>query len=400
MQIIRIIDSVRNTEATEEYRKIQKDLQMGKYSRILVTGGAGFIGSNFVRYLVHNHPEVSVTVLDALTYAGNIHNLDGLIAQTTSGSEEESGQAQPRHVQGAGAPAAARPSVPVTFMHGSICDDSLVDSVVSQADAIVHFAAESHNDNAIYDPDPVMKTNIMGTFTMLQAARRYGVRFHHVSTDEVFGDLPLDSQEEFTEDSPYRPSSPYAASKAASDHLVRSWVRTYGLQATISTCSNNYGPYQHVEKFIPRQITNILQGKPIKIYGDGLAVRDWIAVEDQCSAVWKILEAGTIGETYVISSRGERSNIQIAHDIMSLMGAPADSIEFVPDRPGADRRYALNASKIRADLGWEPEYTDFYQGLRRTITWYRDHRSWWLAAKEAAESRYCLQAERRDKYGL
>lgn len=248
---------------------------------IIVTGGAGFIGSNFVHYVVNNHPEVHVTVLDALTYAGNIENIAGL------------------------------PEDRVTFVHGNICDAELLDKIVPGVDAIVHYAAESHNDNSIADPEPFLKTNVEGTYRLLEVARKYDVRYHHVSTDEVYGDLALDDPAKFTEETPYHPSSPYSSTKASSDLLVRAWHRTFGVRATISNCSNNYGPYQHVEKFIPRQITNILTGVRPKLYGDGLNVRDWIHTEDHSSGVWTILTKGRIGETYLIGANGEKNNISV-----------------------------------------------------------------------------------------
>ena len=241
---------------------------------ILVTGGCGFVGSAFVRHVVREHPGVRVTVLDALTYAGNPRNIASL------------------------------PRGRVELVVGDVCDAKLVRDLVAKADAVVHFAAETHNDRSIADPAPFVKTNVEGTFTLIEACRQLGVRYHHISTDEVFGDLPLDSPARFTEESPYRPSSPYSSSKAAADMLVRAWVRTYGLRATISICSNNYGPYQHVEKFIPRQITNLIDGARPKLYGDGRHVRDWIHVEDHSSAVWQILTRGSVGETYLIGADG------------------------------------------------------------------------------------------------
>uniref|UniRef100_UPI003FEE51D7 dTDP-glucose 4,6-dehydratase n=1 Tax=Bifidobacterium adolescentis TaxID=1680 RepID=UPI003FEE51D7 len=249
-----------------------------KPRNIIVTGGCGFIGANFVRYVARNHPDVHITVLDKLTYAGNPANIAGL------------------------------PQSQVELVIGDICDVALLERIVPDCDAIVHFAAESHNDNSIFDPEPFIRTNVEGTMRLLEAARKYDVRFHHISTDEVYGDLALDDPARFGENSPYRPSSPYSASKAASDHLVRAWTRTYGLRATISNCSNNYGPYQHVEKFIPRQITSILEGARPKLYGTGENVRDWIHTEDHSSAVWAILTRGRIGETYLIGADGEKSN--------------------------------------------------------------------------------------------
>ncbi len=275
-----------------------------KPKHILVTGGCGFIGANFVRYVARNHPDVHVTVLDKLTYAGNPANIDGL------------------------------PQSQVELVIGDICDASLLERIVPGCDAIVHFAAESHNDNSIFDPEPFIRTNVEGTMRLLEAACKYDVRFHHISTDEVYGDLALDDPARFGENSPYRPSSPYSASKAASDHLVRAWTRTYGLRATISNCSNNYGPYQHVEKFIPRQITSILEGARPKLYGTGENVRDWIHTEDHSSAVWEILTRGRIGETYLIGADGEMSNIAVMRMILRLMGCVEDAFDWVRDRPG------------------------------------------------------------------
>lgn len=345
---------------------------------ILVTGGAGFIGANFAHWVAREQPNVHVTVLDKLTYAGKRENLDGV------------------------------PADRLTFVRGDICDAALVESLLSGAtpagsastgddattppiDAIVHFAAESHNDNSILDATPFLRTNIDGTYTLLEAARRHDLRFHHISTDEVYGDLALDEPRRFTEASPYKPSSPYSASKAASDHLVRAWHRTYGVKATISNCSNNYGPYQHVEKFIPRQVTNILVGIRPKLYGTGAAVRDWISVEDHCSAIWAILTRGRIGETYLVGADGEMSNIDVLRMILSRMGLPADAFDRVNDRPGGDKRYAIDASKITRELGWRPRHTDFAAGLDETIAWYRAHQSWWLPDKQATEGKYRLQ---------
>ena len=322
------------------------------------------MGSNFVHWVVQRHLDVSVTVLDKLTYAGNPENLAGLPAER------------------------------VRLVVGDVCDEALVDQLFAEADACVHFAAESHNDNAIADPAPFVQTNVHGTFTLLEAARRHDVRFHHVSTDEVFGDLALDDPARFTEDSPYRPSSPYSSTKAASDMLVRAWVRTYGVRATISNCSNNYGPRQHVEKFIPRQITNILHGIRPKLYGNGRNVRDWIHVDDHSSAVWEILTRGRVGETYLIGADGERSNIDVLHAILEATGQPADSFDWVRDRPGHDRRYAIDSTKLRAELGWHPQHTDFMAGLQKTIEWYRDNEAWWAPVKNEIEARYAkLESE-------
>ncbi|MGO3358540.1 MAG: dTDP-glucose 4,6-dehydratase [Bifidobacterium crudilactis] len=330
---------------------------------IIVTGGAGFIGSNFVHYVVDNHPDTHVTVLDALTYAGNLDNLQGI------------------------------PDDRLTFVHGNICDTELLDELVPQHDAIVHYAAESHNDNSIADPEPFLRTNVEGTFRLLEAVRKYGVRYHHISTDEVYGDLALDDPARFTEDTPYHPSSPYSSTKASSDLLVRAWTRTYGLKTTISNCSNNYGPYQHVEKFIPRQITNILSGIRPKLYGDGLNVRDWIHTDDHSSAVWTILTKGRVGETYLIGADGEKSNLDVLKLILTRMGKDEDAFDHVKDRPGHDRRYAIDSTKLRTELGWRPEHTNFESGLDKTIEWYAQHQDWWERTKAATEARYKSQGQ-------
>ena len=326
--------------------------------RIVVTGGCGFVGSNFVRWVVREHPEVGVTVLDKLTYAGNRENIADLLGRR------------------------------VELLVGDICDEELLDRVIPCHDAVVHFAAESHNDRSIADPDPFVQTNVVGTYRLLEACRRHDVRLHHVSTDEVYGDLALDDPARITEESPYRPSSPYASTKASSDMLVRAWSRTYGLRATISNCSNNYGPYQHVEKFIPRQVTNVLCGRRPRLYGDGRNVRDWIHVDDHSSAVWEILTRGRLGETYLIGADGERDNVTVLRDILRAMGRPEDDFDWVRDRPGHDRRYAIDASKLRRELGWEPKHADFAKGLAATIEWYRRNEAWWRPVKEVTEARY------------
>ncbi len=329
--------------------------------RLLVTGGAGFIGSNFVRYAIGAGHRV--VVLDALTYAGNRDSLAGL--------GEDS----------------------VVFVHGSITDAALVGELVGGVDAVVHFAAESHNDNSLADPRPFLESNVVGTYVLLEAVRARGVRFHHVSTDEVYGDLPLTGSERFTEETPYNPSSPYSATKAGSDMLVRAWVRSFGVAATISNCSNNYGPYQHVEKFIPRQITNVLCGIRPKLYGAGANVRDWIHTEDHSSAVLAILERGRIGHTYLIGADGQKDNRSVVELILTLMGQPVDAYDLVADRAGHDRRYAIDATKIRTELGWEPAYGDFEAGLADTIAWYRAHQDWWRPAKEATEAFYASKGQ-------
>ena len=326
---------------------------------IVVTGGCGFIGSNFVRWTAEHRPGVRMTVLDKLTYAGNPANVEGVPG--------------------------------VELVVGDVCDAALLSEVVPGHDAVVHFAAESHNDNSIADPEPFLRTNVEGTYRLLEACREHGARLHHVSTDEVYGDLALDDPARFTEETPYRPSSPYSSTKAASDMLVRAWHRTYGVRATISNCSNNYGPRQHVEKFIPRQITSILRGGRPRLYGDGANVRDWIHVDDHSSAVWAVLERGRAGETYLVGADGERSNLEVLRAILEAMGRLGDDFDRVRDRPGHDRRYAIDASKIRRELGWRPERTDFSEGLARTVEWYRANEAWWSAAKDAAEARYAEQ---------
>jgi dTDP-glucose 4,6-dehydratase len=332
---------------------------MGNY---LVTGGAGFIGSNFVRHLLE-HTDDSVTVLDKLTYAGNRKSVEGL------------------------------PPGRFTFVQGDICDAGLVDGLVADADQVVHFAAESHNDNSLRDPSPFLTTNLIGTYTLLEAVRRTGTRFHHISTDEVYGDLELDDPERFTESTPYNPSSPYSSTKAGSDLLVRAWVRSFGVQATISNCSNNYGPFQHVEKFIPRQITNVIDGIRPKLYGAGQNVRDWIHADDHSAAVLTIVTQGKIGETYLIGADGEKNNQEVVETILELMGEPRDAYEHVTDRVGHDLRYAIDSTKLRTELGWEPRYPDFRDGLAQTIDWYREHQDWWRAGKAETEAKYAEQGQ-------
>ena len=325
--------------------------------RILVTGGAGFIGSNFVHHVIE-HTDHTVTVLDKLTYAGNLASLDGL------------------------------PADRFAFVQGDIADAALIDELFGRHDAVVHYAAESHNDNSLNDPRPFLDTNIVGTFTLLEAARKHGIRFHHISTDEVYGDLELDDPERFTENTPYNPSSPYSSTKAGSDLLVRAWVRSFGVKATISNCSNNYGPYQHVEKFIPRQITNVIRGIRPKLYGAGENVRDWIHADDHSSAVLTILDKGVIGETYLIGADGEKNNKDVVEQILTELGRPADAYDLVTDRPGHDLRYAIDSTKLRTELGWAPRYGDFAAGLAATIAWYRDNEAWWAPQKEATEAKY------------
>jgi len=334
--------------------------------KMIVTGGAGFIGANFVHYTVNNYPNYEITVLDKLTYAGNRANLAPI--------EDK-----------------------ITFIQGDICDMDLVNKLVAENDLVVHFAAESHNDNSLRDPWPFVNTNIIGTYTILEAVRKYGKRLHHVSTDEVFGDLELDDPNRFTETTAYNPSSPYSSTKAGSDHLVRAWVRSFGVKATISNCSNNYGSYQHIEKFIPRQITNILSDIKPKLYGTGEQVRDWIHVDDHNAAVHLILEKGRLGDTYIIGADNDHTNNKMVIEmICELMGKPRDWYEHVNDRPGHDMRYAMDSTKLRTELGWQPQYTDnegMKAGLQATIEWYKNNRDWWLPQKEAVEAAYAKQGQ-------
>jgi dTDP-glucose 4,6-dehydratase len=325
--------------------------------KILVTGAAGFIGSNFCHYLVRN-TDYEIVGLDALTYAANPNSLIGL------------------------------PINRFRLVEGDIKDRELVDSIVEKVDLVAHFAAESHNDNSLKSPEAFINSNIVGTFSILESVRKYDVRLHHISTDEVFGDLPLVSAEKFKEESPYNPSSPYSASKASSDLLVRAWIRSFGLRATISNCSNNYGPRQHVEKFIPRQITQILMGQKPRLYGSGENVRDWIHVDDHSDAILSILEHGKIGETYLVGTSGEKSNLEVLELILEIMGKPQDWFEVVKDRPGHDLRYAIDSSKLRTDLGWNKTPIDFREGLASTVAWYSENRHWWTEAKVIAEKTY------------
>lgn len=326
--------------------------------KIIVTGGAGFIGSNFVHHVYRERPDWTITVLDALTYAGNPANLEGL---------------DPARVN---------------LVQGDITDAELVDKLVSEHDAVVHYAAESHNDNSLQNPRPFLDTNIIGTYTILEAVRKHGKRLHHISTDEVYGDLEIDDPAKFTEHTPYNPSSPYSSTKAGSDLLVRAWVRSFGVEATISNCSNNYGPYQHVEKFIPRQITEVLEGRKPKLYGAGENVRDWIHTEDHSSAVLTILEKGRLGETYLIGANGEKDNKTVVELILQLMGKDAKDYDHVTDRPGHDMRYAIDSTKLQDELGWKPQFTDFEAGLEDTIEWYAANEAWWKPQKEATETKY------------
>ena len=335
-------------------------------TKMLITGGAGFIGSNFAHYTLSQRPEYELTVIDKLTYAGNPDNLKAVLDK-------------------------------INFVTGNICDRELMDKLVSETDIVVHFAAESHNDNSLRDPWPFVETNIIGTYTILEAVRKHDKRLHHISTDEVFGDLELDDPNRFTEETPYNPSSPYSSTKAGSDHLVRAWIRSFGIKATISNCSNNYGPYQHIEKFIPRQITNILSDIKPKLYGTGEQVRDWIHVDDHNSAVHLIIDKGTLGDTYIIGADNDHvNNKAVIEMICELMGKPRDWYEHVNDRPGHDMRYAMNSTKLREELGWQPEYTDqngMQDGLKQTIEWYDQNREWWQADKRSVEDIYAKQGQ-------
>jgi dTDP-glucose 4,6-dehydratase len=325
--------------------------------KILITGGAGFIGSNFVHYLLENKPEYEITVIDNLGYAGNIMSLEPVKDK-------------------------------IEFVEGDISDLELMDSLVEKNDAVVHFAAESHNDNSLVSPWPFVQSNIIGTYSVLEAVRKHNKRLHHISTDEVFGDLELDDPNKFNENTPYNPSSPYSSTKAGSDHLVRAWIRSFGVKATISNCSNNYGPRQHVEKFIPRQITNIISGIKPKLYGTGEQVRDWIHVDDHNSAVALILEKGKTGETYLIGANGEKNNKDVIEMILVEMGKEKTGYEHVKDRPGHDMRYAIDSSKLQKELGWKPQYENFKEGLEQTIEWYKNNKDWWQPQKDETEAKY------------
>ncbi len=324
--------------------------------RLLVTGGAGFIGSNFVRHVHRQRPDWEIVVYDVLTYAGDRQNVEGLER--------------------------------VSLVRADICDERRIDVAVARCDAVVHFAAESHNDNSLQSPLPFVQTNVVGTYQVLEAVRRHEKRLHHISTDEVYGELELDDPAKFTPDTPYNPSSPYSSTKAGSDLLVRAWVRSFGVRATISNCSHNYGPDQHVEKFIARQITEILEGRPPVLYGAGENVRDWIHTEDHSSGVLAILEQGQLGETYLIGADGELSNRRVVELILTLMGRDPGDFEHVSDRPGHDLRYAIDASKLRDELGWRPTFQDFEQGLAATIAWYGDNADWWRPQKRETEAKY------------
>lgn len=325
--------------------------------KILVTGGAGFIGSNFVHLTHKLHPDWQITVIDKLGYAGNKSSLVDILDK-------------------------------IEFVEADICNQDILDPLVAKTDIVVHFAAESHNDNSLQNPWPFVESNLIGTYQILEAVRKHNKHLHHISTDEVYGDLQLDDPAKFTANTPYNPSSPYSSTKAGSDMLVRAWVRSFGITATISNCSNNYGPYQHVEKFIPRQITEIIEGRKPRLYGSGENVRDWIHVDDHNSAVLTIIEKGKSGETYLIGADGEKNNKQVIESILINMGQSPSDYEQVKDRPGHDLRYAIDNSKLVKELGWQPKYTNFDDGLSATIDWYKQNQSWWKPQKQATEAKY------------
>lgn len=319
--------------------------------KMLVTGGCGFIGSNFIRYMLKKYPKYKIINLDNLTYAGNLENLKDVENNKN-----------------------------YKFVKGDICDEILINKTIKDINLIVHFAAETHVDKSINNKEKFIKTNIFGTFNLLNAALKKKIRFHHISTDEVFGSLELDSQKKFKETTPYAPNSVYSASKASSDHLVRAFYKTYGLPITISNCSNNYGQYQYPEKLIPLIITNLIQNKKIPLYGNGKNIRNWINVLDHVKAIDLIIHKGKIGETYCIGGNCEKSNIEIAKIILSEMNLTENKIEYVKDRPGHDLRYAINSNKIKKELGWKPTI-DFKQGIKETVNWYKNNEEWWVNLK-------------------
>ena len=323
-------------------------------NKILITGGCGFIGSNFIHYWLKNHPDDRVVNLDKLTYAGNLENLKDV-------------DLNPNY----------------SFIKGDICDLETVKKAITGVDTIVHFAAESHVDRSIMDPETFVKTNVLGTQVLLNCALDAKIkRFHHISTDEVFGALVLDSTEKFTEFTPYNPRSPYSASKAGADHLVRAYNTTYGLPITITNCADNFGPYQYPEKLMSLAITNLLENQKVPVYGDGLYVRDWLFVEDHCAAIDLVLQKGKVGETYLIGTdEPEMPNLEVVRKILRVLGQKEDMIEFVKDRPGHDRRYAIDASKIKKELGWSAKH-NFDQALEITVKWYQNNPNWWKKLKD------------------
>ena len=331
---------------------------------ILLTGGSGFIGSNFVRFVLANRPSYRITNLDCLSYSGNPENLSDI-------------ENDPRY----------------TFVHGNILDRALMEKLIAQADAVVHMAAESHVDRSIIDAKPFIESNVVGTQTLLDGLRtvdpKNTKRFVHVSTDEVYGQLPLDKPELlFTEKTPIHASSPYSASKAASDLLVGAWQHTFGINACITRCSNNHGPYQFPEKVIPLFVTNLIEGKKVPLYGSGNNVRDWLHVDDHCEAVLTVMEKGKAGEVYNIGGNNERTNLQLTHSILALMGKGHDFIQPVKDRLGHDLRYAIDATKIKKELGWQPTRSAWPVALERTVKWYVDHQPWWKSVKSGAYRSY------------
>ena len=327
--------------------------------KLLVTGGLGFIGTNFIRYWFKHHPDDTIVNLDKVTYAANPANLSEFEGKSN-----------------------------YKFVKGDICDKNLVAEIVKDIDLIIHFAAETHVDRSLDEPELFLQTNILGTYNLLNFASQYNIRFHHISTDEVFGALELNTENKFTESTTYDPRSPYSSSKAASDHLVRSFYHSFNLPITISNCSNNYGPYQSPEKFLPRMITNLLTDQKVKVYGDGLNVRDWLHVLDHCRAIEAIIQKGKIGETYVIGGlTKDINNLELTKTVLDLMGKGEDQIEFVTDRPGHDRRYAVNWEKIKNELGWTPQYS-FEEGIKATVDWYTQNSDWWQASKSEAEDFY------------
>lgn len=327
------------------------------FDRLIVTGGCGFIGSNFIRFLRRHRPGVRITNVDCLSYSGNLENLAGL-------------EREPHYA----------------FVKADICDGAAMRRLLGEADAVVHFAAESHVDRSLMDSRPFVQTNVLGTQTLLDAAHQARVkRFVHVSTDEVYGSLPLENPDlRFTETSPIKPSSPYAASKAASDLLVHAFHHTFGLGTVITRCSNNFGAYQFPEKVIPLFVTNLLEGKQVPLYGDGLNVRDWIHVDDHCEAILAVLERGRSGEVYNIGADNEHSNLDLTHSLLRVMGKGPEFIRHVQDRPGHDRRYAIDSAKIRDELGWRPTRSAWPAALEATVEWYRANQSWWQRIRSGA----------------
>lgn len=328
--------------------------------KLLVTGGAGFIGSNFILYWLKNHPQDYVVNFDKLTYAGNLENLKSV-------------ESNPNY----------------KFLHGDICDVGQVEKAMEGVDMVVHFAAESHVDRSIMEPASFVMTNVIGTQVLLASAVKNNIKkFHHVSTDEVFGSLSLDSKEKFNENTSYDPHSPYSASKAGSDHLVRAYHDTFGLPVTITNCSNNFGPYQFPEKIIPLAITNLIEDKKVPIYGDGLYIRDWLYVEDHCRAIDSVLSRGKVGETYCVGGMTQDvNNLELVKKILKLLGKNENMIEFVKDRPGHDRRYAIDWSKIKNELGWEPKHT-VDEWLEETVNWYKENKDWWGKIKSGEYQNY------------